>query len=87
MPAIHRLALPSLALVLAGALATGCASSSYRYPVPELIPAQTCGGDADTDGDGVTECFDRCPGTVRGERVDSVGCPLPVVAEPKPYRG
>jgi hypothetical protein len=86
MIANHRLALPSLVIVLAGVLATGCASS-YRYPEPELIPAQVCGGDADTDGDGVNECNDRCPGTIRGEAVDTVGCPLPLPPEPKPFRG
>jgi outer membrane protein OmpA-like peptidoglycan-associated protein len=29
----------------------------------------------DSDGDGVTDARDRCPGTPRGERVDSKGCP------------
>ena len=84
----HRLALSSLALVLAGALATGCASSGHRVaPTPEIIPAQVCGGDADSDGDGVNECNDRCPGTLRGEAVDAQGCPLPIPVEPKPFRG
>jgi len=87
MTAIHRLALPSFVIVLAGVMATGCASSSYRYPVPELIPAQVCGGDADSDGDGVNDCNDRCPGTIRGEAVDQVGCPLPIPEQPKPFRG
>jgi OOP family OmpA-OmpF porin len=31
----------------------------------------------DTDGDGVTDEFDKCPGTPAGTPVDSVGCPLP----------
>jgi len=42
MTAIHRLALPSLVIVLAGVMVTGCASHGRAYPVPELIP-----GDAD----------------------------------------
>jgi hypothetical protein len=87
MTAIHRLALPSLALVLAGFLATGCTTGGQVYPTPELIPAQTCGGDADSDGDGISDCYDRCPGTIRGEAVDPQGCPLPVPEEPKPFRG
>jgi hypothetical protein len=88
MTAIHRLALSSLAVVLVGALATGCSTGGQRvYPTPELIPAQVCGGDADSDGDGVNECNDRCPGTIRGERVDADGCPLPLPPEPKPFRG
>ncbi len=31
----------------------------------------------DSDRDGVVDQFDACPGTPRGERVDSSGCPLP----------
>lgn len=31
----------------------------------------------DTDGDGVTDDMDRCPGTPAGTPVDSSGCPLP----------
>jgi len=31
----------------------------------------------DTDGDGVTDEFDKCPGTPAGTAVDSTGCPLP----------
>jgi OOP family OmpA-OmpF porin len=32
----------------------------------------------DSDGDGVPDHLDQCPGTPPGTRVDSVGCPLPV---------
>lgn len=32
----------------------------------------------DSDGDGVCDDKDRCPGTPAGTRVDSDGCPLPV---------
>jgi OOP family OmpA-OmpF porin len=31
----------------------------------------------DTDGDGVTDDVDKCPGTPAGTAVDSSGCPLP----------
>lgn len=31
----------------------------------------------DTDGDGVTDDVDRCPGTPAGTPVDGTGCPLP----------
>jgi OOP family OmpA-OmpF porin len=31
----------------------------------------------DTDGDGVTDDLDRCPGTAAGTPVDASGCPLP----------
>lgn len=30
----------------------------------------------DSDGDGIPDMFDQCPGTAAGTRVDSVGCPL-----------
>ncbi len=32
----------------------------------------------DTDGDGVPDIFDKCPGTPAGTAVDGAGCPLPV---------
>ena len=31
----------------------------------------------DTDGDGVADQFDKCPGTPAGTAVDGSGCPLP----------
>lgn len=34
-------------------------------------------GPKDTDGDGVYDHLDRCPGTPRGTLVDAMGCPLP----------
>ena len=36
----------------------------------------------DTDGDGVADQFDKCPGTPAGTAVDGSGCPLPVAAAP-----
>lgn len=32
--------------------------------------------DKDTDGDGISDCFDRCPNTPGGVSVDSHGCPF-----------
>ncbi|MET6998342.1 OmpA family protein [Chitinophaga defluvii] len=32
----------------------------------------------DTDGDGVSDFFDKCPNTPTGVKVDGAGCPLPV---------
>lgn len=32
---------------------------------------------ADADGDGVSDYFDKCPGTPAGTKVDGSGCPLP----------
>ena len=87
MTAINRYSRAGLSTVLLGLLLAGCSSSGHRgIPVPELIPAQSCAGGLDNDGDGVTNCYDRCPDTLRGEAVDLEGCPLPVL-EPKPFRG
>ncbi len=38
---------------------------------------------ADADGDGVSDYFDKCPGTASGSKVDGSGCELPKV-ETKP---
>lgn len=38
---------------------------------------------ADEDGDGVSNFFDKCPGTPAGTKVDGSGCPLPVPEPPK----
>lgn len=35
----------------------------------------------DTDGDGVADQFDKCPGTPAGTAVDGSGCPLPKATE------
>jgi hypothetical protein len=90
MTGLKRHIQASLALTLLTGLAAGC--SHYNYPYahvePEAIPAQVCSGDADNDGDGVTNCNDMCPNSVRGDRIGPDGCPLPPPPmEPKPYRG
>lgn len=38
----------------------------------------------DTDGDGVADQFDKCPGTPAGTAVDGSGCPLPKVETAAP---
>lgn len=87
MAAFVRYSKAGLCLLLLSGLVAGCAHTNARQPrVAEVIPAQVCGGSVDSDGDGVTECNDRCPGSLRGEAVDPDGCPLPVLA-PKPFRG
>ncbi len=37
---------------------------------------------ADSDGDGVSDFFDKCPGTPSGVKVDGAGCPLAVAPAP-----
>jgi OmpA-OmpF porin, OOP family len=44
-------------------------------PAPAPEPAPVAAGPADSDGDGVLDPADRCPGTPRGVAVDSSGCP------------
>ncbi len=36
----------------------------------------------DSDGDGVSDYFDKCPNTPRAVKVDGAGCPLPVPPAP-----
>lgn len=38
------------------------------------VPTSNC--DKDADGDGISDCFDRCPNTPGGVSVDSHGCPF-----------
>jgi OOP family OmpA-OmpF porin len=40
------------------------------------VDGHGCPLSRDSDGDGVTDDKDRCPGTPRGETVDASGCPL-----------
>lgn len=48
-------------------------------PVPVLpvaaTPVDNC-STRDTDLDGVNDCEDRCPGTMRSAKVDDLGCPI-----------
>ena len=88
MTGLNRHIRNSLGLLLLTGLATGCATTyPYAPRVAEEIPAQVCTGNGDTDMDGITDCNDRCPNTLRGQAIDAEGCPLPEVMEPKPFRG
>jgi OOP family OmpA-OmpF porin len=47
------------------------------YGYTELKRPNSAGNcDIDTDGDGVSDCFDRCPDTPAGVAVDTHGCPI-----------
>ena len=87
MTGLNRPLAAGIALaLLSTALSTGC--TAWQPRVAEEIPAQVCTGNGDTDMDGITDCNDRCPNTMRGRTVDPDGCPLPEPEpEPKPYRG
>ncbi|MDO8862187.1 OmpA family protein [Haliea sp. E1-2-M8] len=43
-----------------------------------VVAAAEPAAPVDSDGDGVTDDRDKCPGTAPGTRVDADGCPLPV---------
>lgn len=47
--------------------------NELTYPRHMLLPDPML---ADSDGDGVTDQFDKCPGTPAGVAVDTHGCPL-----------
>jgi OOP family OmpA-OmpF porin len=70
----------SLCLVLLGGLLAGC-SSSGSTRVAEVIPPQVCGGSVDSDGDGVTDCNDRCPNSQAGQAIGPDGCPVPLTID------
>ena len=42
-------------------------------PVPTV--ADDCSV-RDSDHDGVSDCYDKCPGTAKGQKVDEYGCPI-----------
>ena len=82
MTAFERYSKASLCLVLFGGLVAGCSTPGTREArVAEAIPIQTCGGDLDSDGDGVTNCNDRCPGSLAGQAIGPDGCPVPLTID------
>lgn len=46
----------------------------YNKMSHQKQPTNKC--DLDADGDGISDCFDRCPNTPGGVSVDSHGCPF-----------
>lgn len=48
----------------------------YSYNEMKRPKTQANPCDKDADGDGISDCFDRCPNTPGGVSVDSHGCPF-----------
>src|SRR5690606_26244651 len=45
---------------------------------PAPLPAAPSCADMDSDGDGVNDCDDKCPGSQAGQTIGPDGCPVPV---------
>jgi OOP family OmpA-OmpF porin len=60
----------------------GKRAATAPAPAPSVTPPQPAQAQAvvappkDSDGDGVVDASDKCPGTLKGVKVDSSGCPL-----------
>ncbi|MDP1774139.1 MAG: OmpA family protein [Methylobacter sp.] len=47
-------------------------------PIAASTPVASC-STLDTDSDGVNDCLDKCPGTIKGSKVNNAGCPIRLV--------
>ncbi|MCG3843056.1 OmpA family protein [Psychrobacter sp. Ps1] len=72
------LALAGLEVVLGGHLAPTVAVPPMQEPVVDNTPVVVVEADLDSDGDGVPDSIDACPGTPMNVVVDERGCPVPV---------
>ncbi len=72
------MALAGLEVVLGGHLAPTVAVPPMEEPVVDNTPVVVVESDLDSDGDGVPDSIDQCPGTPMNVVVDEVGCPVPV---------
>jgi len=59
-----------------------CCGTATPVAATPVAPAAepVAAAPVDSDGDGVTDDLDRCPGTPQGERVDELGCPAAPIA-------
>ena len=56
--------------------ATNADSLASGQQMADFVQKVFIGDMMDSDGDGVGDAMDKCPGTPAGVKVDSVGCPL-----------
>ncbi|WP_333954539.1 OmpA family protein [Psychrobacter sp. S4(2024)] len=72
------MALAGLEVVLGGHLAPAVAVPPMQEPDVQTPPIVVVESDLDSDGDGVPDSIDACPGTPMNVVVDERGCPVPV---------
>lgn len=72
------MALAGLEVVLGGHLAPAVAVPPMQEPDVQTAPIVVVESDLDSDGDGVPDSIDACPGTPMNVVVDERGCPVPV---------
>ena len=72
------MALAGLEVVLGGHLAPTVAVPPMEEPLVDTAPVVVVESDLDSDGDGVPDSIDACPGTPMNVVVDERGCPVPV---------
>ena len=72
------MALAGLEVVLGGHLAPTVAVPPMEEPMVDTAPIVVVESDLDSDGDGVPDSIDACPGTPMNVVVDERGCPVPV---------
>lgn len=72
------MALAGLEVVLGGHLAPTVAVPPMQEPLVYTAPVVVVESDLDSDGDGVPDSIDACPGTPMNVVVDARGCPVPV---------
>ncbi len=68
---------------LAAEIAAGQENLNRKIAEMNALQAEMAKMKMDSDGDGVADYFDKCPGTAKTVKVDGAGCPLPVVAPSK----
>ena len=70
-----KVKLQTIATITIGALAlTGCQTPDFFKQTSQTINMPTIMVNLDSDGDGVTDDIDQCPGTPLGAKVNAVGC-------------
>jgi len=54
------------------------AKAEAPIAVAPVAAAESC-STRDSDFDGVNDCLDKCPGTIKGSKIDNNGCPIKLV--------